>query len=71
MLWYLEARMPFTMALRNPLDDGLVDTDQVSLSYITSKYNISQPLALPFALEPALRSIRTWVFANEAPLNPK
>ena len=58
LLWYLEARIPFTMVLRNPTDESQPDADQVSLSYITSKYNISQPLALPYALEPALRSIR-------------
>jgi pilus assembly protein CpaB len=71
LLWYVEAGIPFNMVLRNPNDESQPDTDQVSLSYITSKYNISQPLALPYALEPALRSIRSFVFANETPLATK
>jgi Flp pilus assembly protein CpaB len=65
MVWYIESRIPITLTLRNPLDEGKVDTDQVTLSYITTKYNVSQPLALPYALEPALRSIRHLVIGNE------
>ncbi|MEP7286587.1 MAG: hypothetical protein ABI947_12565 [Chloroflexota bacterium] len=70
--WLIESRIPMTLVLRSAQGDPKVKTDQttaVSLSYMIETYQVTQPQALPFALEPALRSIRSLFVGNTISLN--
>ncbi len=58
LVWAIESRVPITLALRAATDFSQVPTQPVTLEYIMSNFNISAPDRLPYALEPALRSIR-------------
>ncbi len=61
LTWVIEANIPITLALRSSQGDptALEDpTNAVSLEYMLSTFNVTQPPELPYALEPALRSIR-------------
>jgi Flp pilus assembly protein CpaB len=62
LAWMIESRIPITLVLRSAQGDPSIKTDptsSVSLQYMIETYNITQPPALPYALEPALRSIRS------------
>lgn len=65
LVWAVDARLPVTLALRSATDISQVPTQPVTLEYIMSNYNISAPNRLPYALEPALRSIRQLVAFEE------
>ncbi len=65
LVWAVDARLPITLALRSATDISQVPTQPVTLEYIMSNYNISAPNRLPYALEPALRSIRQLVAFEE------
>ena len=56
--YYVEARIPVTLALRSASDTSRVPTDDVSLEYIMGTYGIELPPRLPYSIEPAIRSIR-------------
>lgn len=68
LVWAVDARLPITLALRSATDISQVPTQPVTLEYIMSNYNISAPNRLPYALEPALRSIRQLVAFDEIKL---
>ncbi len=70
LAWAIEARIPITLTLRNVRDTQPAQTTSVTLQYMIENYNIAQPPALPYALEPALRSIRRLIIGNEISLNP-
>ena len=65
LVWAIEARIPITLALRAATDISQVPTQPVTLEYIMSNFNISAPDRLPYALEPALRSIRQLIAFQE------
>ena len=68
LVWAVDARLPITLALRSATDISQVPTQPVTLEYIMSNYNISAPNRLPYALEPALRSIRQLIAFEEIAL---
>ncbi|MFC1959285.1 Flp pilus assembly protein CpaB [Chloroflexota bacterium] len=65
LVWAIESRIPITLALRSATDIAQVPTQPVSLEYIMSNFNISVPDRLPYALEPAVRSIRKLIAFEE------
>lgn len=68
LVWAIEAKLPITLALRSATDISQVPTQPVTLQYIMSNFNISAPDRLPYALEPALRSIRQLIAFQEIKL---
>jgi Flp pilus assembly protein CpaB len=68
LVWAIEARIPITLVLRSARDISEVPTDPVTLEYIMTNFNISAPDRLPYALEPALRSIRQLIAFQEIKL---
>jgi hypothetical protein len=59
-----------TLVLRPARDTAPNPTTAVTLQYMIENYQVAQPPALPYALEPALRSIRRLVIGNEISLSP-
>lgn len=68
LAWAIETRLPITLALRGVNDLTRTATTAVTLEYMINTYNVPQPPRLPYALEPAIRSIRRLVFTNEISL---
>jgi Flp pilus assembly protein CpaB len=56
--WLIEARVPVTLALRSASSTARVATNEVTLDYLMAQYGITVPGKRPFAIEPAIRSIR-------------
>lgn len=70
LVWAVEARIPMTLALRSAPDTAVGTSTAVTLQYILDTYAIQQPPKLPFALEPAITSIRRLILSgNEINLN--
>ncbi|HRE47063.1 MAG TPA: Flp pilus assembly protein CpaB [Aggregatilineales bacterium] len=65
LVWAIESRLPITFALRSATDLAIGETQAVTLEYMINTYNVPQPPRLPYALEPAIRSIRRLVLGNE------
>ncbi len=67
LVWAIESRLPITLALRSARDRNAPDTstNAVSLEYMISEYRVPQPASLPYALEPAIRSIRRLILNDE------
>ncbi len=67
LVWAIESRLPITLALRSARDRNAppTSTDAVSLEYVISEYRVPQPAALPYSLEPAIRSIRRLILTEE------
>jgi Flp pilus assembly protein CpaB len=65
LVWAIESRLPITLALRSANDLTRTPTTAVTLEYMINTYNVPQPPRLPYALEPAIRSIRRLVIGNE------
>ncbi|MBL8146956.1 MAG: Flp pilus assembly protein CpaB [Anaerolineae bacterium] len=59
--YYVEAKIPVTLALRSATDTSRVPTDDVTLEYLMGTYGIELPPRLPYSIEPAIRSIRQLV----------
>lgn len=61
LTWALDAQIPVTYILRAADDprDAVTPTTAVTLQYLIENYSISQPPILPFALEPAIDSLRS------------
>ncbi len=70
LTWAIESRIPLTLVLRPARDTAPNPTTAVTLQYMIENYQVAQPPALPYALEPALRSIRRLVIGNEISLSP-
>ncbi|MCS6869895.1 MAG: SAF domain-containing protein [Anaerolineae bacterium] len=70
LVWAIESRLPITLALRSARDRNAppTSTNAVSLEYMISEYRVPQPASLPYALEPAIRSIRRLILADELAL---
>src|SRR5258707_13607231 len=58
--WIIEANIPMSLSLRSTQDKDVPSnpTNSVSLQYMLQTFNVNQPPDLPYALEPALRSVR-------------
>ncbi len=65
LVWAIESRLPITLLLRSATDQQRTTTTAVTLEYMINTFNVPQPPRLPYALEPAIRSIRQLVFSNE------
>jgi len=71
LAWIIEAKIPITLVLRSAQGDPTAPaepTTSVSLSYMIETFQIAQPPSLPYALEPALRSIRSLEVGNQISL---
>ncbi len=66
--WYVEARVPVTLALRSATDTSRLPTDDVTLEYIMGTYGIALPPKLPYSIEPAVRSIRQLIAGEQISL---
>jgi hypothetical protein len=65
LIWAIESRLPITLLLRSATDQQRTTTTAVTLEYMINTFNVPQPPRLPYALEPAIRSIRQLIFSNE------
>lgn len=68
LTYFVEAGLPVTFALRSAQSTSQAPTDAVSLDYIMNRYSIELPGKRPFALEPAIRSIRELFVGNRISL---
>ena len=66
--YYVEAKIPVTLALRSATDTSRVPTDDVTLEYLMGTYGIELPPRLPYSIEPAIRSIRQLVAGEQISL---
>ncbi len=69
LTWYIEAKVPVTLALRSATDTARSSTTEVTLDYLMSQYEINLPGKRPFSIEPAIRSIRQLVASTEIQLS--
>ncbi len=69
LTWYIEAKVPVTLALRSASDTARTSTTEVTLDYLMSQYGINLPGKRPFSIEPAIRSIRQLVASTEIQLS--
>jgi Flp pilus assembly protein CpaB len=67
LAWLKDQRVPITLTLRNTRDLAAQPSTQVTLRYIVENYQVAPPPRLPYALEPALRSIRQIVSGTLVP----
>lgn len=68
LTYYVEAKLPFTFALRSAATTTLPQTEAVTLDYIMNRFNILVPQTFNYALEPAIRSIRRLEAGDEISL---
>lgn len=68
MTYYVEAKIPVTLALRSATDTSRVPTDDVTLEYLMGTYGIELPPRLPYSIEPAIRSIRQLIAGEQISL---
>ena len=68
LVWAIESKLPITFALRSASDTSRVPTTPVTLDYIMNEFNITLPVKRPFALEPAIRSIRQLIAGQQISL---
>jgi Flp pilus assembly protein CpaB len=69
LTWAVEARIPITLALRSASDTSRVPTTAVNLDYIMNEFSISVPVKRPYAIEPAIRSIRQLIAGDQIRLH--
>jgi pilus assembly protein CpaB len=65
LTWVVEARLPLTFSIRATNDTSRLNTTAVTLDYIMSTFRIDLPGKRPFTIEPAIRSIRQLIIADE------
>jgi pilus assembly protein CpaB len=70
LAYFIEAKVPVTFALRPANETGIAAVQQVDIDYIMDQYRIILPRKLPYALEPAIRSIRQLVASESISLLP-
>ena len=70
LAYFIEAKIPVTFALRPANETGIAAVQQVDIDYIMDQYRIILPRKLPYALEPAIRSIRQLVASESISLLP-
>lgn len=64
LTWAIDSQIPITLALRAAGDVGSTPTQSVTLQYMIQNFNIDQPDTLPFAIEPAITSVRRFDIAT-------
>jgi Flp pilus assembly protein CpaB len=69
LTYYIESRIPVTLALRPVNDTSRTPTTEVSLDYIMTTYGIDLPPRAPYSIEPAIRSIRQLVSEDQVNLD--
>jgi Flp pilus assembly protein CpaB len=70
LAYFIEAKVPVTFALRPANETGIAAVQQVDIDYIMDQYRIILPRKLPYAIEPAIRSIRQLVASESISLLP-
>ncbi len=70
LTYFIEAKIPVTFALRPANETGIAAVQQVDIDYIMDQYRIILPRKLPYAIEPAIRSIRQLVASESISLLP-
>ncbi|RMG88980.1 MAG: Flp pilus assembly protein CpaB [Chloroflexi bacterium] len=68
LTWIIEARLPITFALRSATDTSQIPTEAVTLDYLMQNFQVELPPRRPFALEPAITSIRQLFVGNQISL---
>lgn len=68
LTYLIESGIPMTFALRSAATTSLPQTDAVTLNYIMERYRILVPEKFNYALEPAIRSIRSIEVADRIQL---
>ncbi len=71
LAYLIEAKVPITFALRPANETGSESTRQVTLEFIMSEYGIELPVRRPYAIEPAIRSIRQLIAGETIQLRPE
>jgi len=65
LAWFVQGNIPMTLVLRSVKDRcAPKPTQAVDFRYLLNNYGVADPAKLPFALEPALRSIRQVASGN-------
>lgn len=70
LTYFIEAKIPVTLALRSATDVSRTFTDSVTLDYIMNTFGIPLPGKTEFTIEPAIRSIRQLIAGEEISLAP-
>jgi Flp pilus assembly protein CpaB len=68
LAWLVDSRVPLTLTLRNARDTAIKPSTPVTLRYIVETYQVQQAPRLPYALEPAIRSVRQLVTGTLVPI---
>ncbi len=58
LAWMMDAQVPMTLTLRSTQNQTKQPTTEVTLRYIVENYQVNEAPALPYALQPAIRSVR-------------
>ncbi len=69
LAWTMEARLPVTLALRSAGDTAVVNTQSVNMDYIIEAFRLDPPAKRSYTIEPAIRSIRQLLNAEEVLLS--
>lgn len=69
LTYFVEAKIPITMALRSASSTSRSTTQEVTLDYIMQQYGITVPGRRPYAIEPAIRSIRQLIASDTISLS--
>ncbi len=69
LAWTMEARLPVTLALRSASDTAVVSTQSVNMDYIIENFRLDPPAKRSYTIEPAIRSIRQLLNAEEVLLS--
>lgn len=70
LTYLIESGIPLTFALRSAATTSLPQTNVVTLDYIMREYRINVPEKFNYALEPAIRSIRSIQLTDTITLLP-
>ena len=68
LAWMMDSQVPMTLTLRSTLNQTRQPTTEVTLRYIVENYQVNEAPALPYSLEPAIRSIRQLVNGTIVPI---
>jgi Flp pilus assembly protein CpaB len=68
LAWMMDAQVPITLTLRSTTNQTKQPTTEVTLRYIVENFQVNEAPALPYALQPALRSVRQLVNGTLVPI---
>jgi Flp pilus assembly protein CpaB len=69
LAWMMDAQVPMTLTLRSTQNQTKQPTTEVTLRYIVENYQVNQAPALPYSLEPPIRSARQLLSGTIVPFN--